>query len=82
MRCKDCVHCNVCGFSKELGLDQAEKMFDFKCVDFRNRADFENVIRCKDCKFAIKVDRVYLCEKTGKYMKFSDYCSYGKRKEK
>ena len=43
MTCKECAHCHVCEFAKEIGSDKAVKIFDFKCPDFQNKADVVNV---------------------------------------
>lgn len=82
MTCKDCAHCHVCGFAKEIGSDKAVKMFDFKCPDFQNKADVVNVVRCKDCKYLMLSDYYGECSK--RYMGIvlpDDYCSYGERKD-
>lgn len=50
MTCKDCIHCDVCLLCKEINADKAVRMFDFDCPDFRGKADFVEVVRCKDCK--------------------------------
>ena len=83
MTCKDCLHHKSCfnmafrcGYKAE-ALDGAEI-----CEDFKNKADFVEVVRCKDCK--------YWKNKNGGYREASntlsfvnnenkDFCSYGKR---
>ena len=64
--CMECIHFNPC---------------NTYCSAFKNKADFVEVVRCKDCK-----------HRTGTKMKcsmFDDiqmdrnhFCSYGERKEK
>ena len=78
MTCKDnCLHYEVCltAFSSKgmyLG-DDAEKM---EC--FKNKADFADVVRCKDCKhysggrFCFHFTDTVLAD---------DYCSYGERSD-
>ena len=42
--CKDCVHIDVC-FAKQLGTGECAEI----CRDYKNKADFVEVVRCKDC---------------------------------
>ena len=53
MTCKDCIHYDVCGTKEEkvsLGTRVKELVADnFTC--FKNKADFVEVVRCKDCKY-------------------------------
>ena len=34
MRCKKCLHCNVCAFAKEIKADEVVLRPDFKCPDY------------------------------------------------
>ena len=61
MTCKDCVHYDACGGFTPTDLDQ--DVFDYcvkgttdeipyidkRCGSFKNKADFVEVVRCKDC---------------------------------
>lgn len=38
MTCKDCIHLPVC------------QLMPSNCEHFKNKADFVEVVRCKDCK--------------------------------
>lgn len=82
--CKDCLHHKSCfnmafrcGYKAE-ALDGAEI-----CEDFKNKADFVEVVRCKDCKYWRDVKGGFckasnaLCEVNNKNY---DFCSYGERK--
>ncbi len=42
MTCKDCVHCAECKFFEPYHQY-------IKCNHFKNKADFVEVVRCKDC---------------------------------
>lgn len=97
MTCNDCLHGELCVsrtdttfFNKTeyRDLDNVEKF----CDDFKNKADFVEVVRCKDCKHYQGVDddtyssycelhteKVGYCDEAV-YMKPTDFCSYGERK--
>ena len=47
MTCKDCIHGEVC-LQQYSGLNQ-DQMFA-ECKKFKNKADFVEVVRCKDCE--------------------------------
>lgn len=88
--CKDCVHSEICLKQYE-GLNQ-EMMFK-ECKRFKNKADFVEVVRCKDCKHKLLTEgnRV-MCSRNAQKMEcFADwygltatddnhFCSYGERK--
>lgn len=81
MTCKDCIHHKSCfnmafrcGYKAE-ALDGAEV-----CEDFKNKADFVEVVRCKDCgvkgaAFCMAGD-IPLTETTGEM-----FCSLGERRD-
>ena len=93
MNCKDCVHEKVC-----------KNAYLFKvtppnvCGFFKNKADFVEVVRCKDCnQFSENIEGTRPIEGAdGKCfirmvhsidtqycgVCYDDYCSYGERKEK
>ena len=88
MTCKECVHFDICdSWYKDIeaqGLVVGE-MSQQICEDFKNKADFIEVVRCKDCKY-YEIHKPYVtlnCERDGKLipMKPDDFCSYGERKE-
>lgn len=59
MTCKDCVYKKKCANREEMvQLDEHiwDEMEDIPCVeyfckDFKNKADYVEVVRCKDCKY-------------------------------
>ena len=79
--CKDCIHKELCNTHGYIDADE--------CGCFKNKADFVEVVRCKDCQWATK--RIndnelfkYQCRNTiacGKPRREVDFCSYGERKE-
>ena len=96
MFCKNCVHHNVCltfsgGIVREVIMgNKADK----QCGLFKNKEDFVEVVRCKDCKHKVLTEsnRVMCSRNAQKMSCFAEwygltatndnnYCSYGERKE-
>ena len=49
--CKDCIHDGVCHIQEmSTGLEMEEYLKEFGCEDFKNKADFVEVVRCGKCK--------------------------------
>ena len=79
--CYECLHINVC---KAYEPEDA----DCICNQFKNKADFVEVVRCKDCKKWTKehtckeftADRSPLRGKITFVTEPNDFCSYGTRK--
>ena len=87
MACKDCLHCEICidYLAKCAEHGEAERINNL-CAKFKNKADFVEVVRCKDCKFSHEDYfgqwwcRKNLREET--LVKDENYfCSYGERKK-
>ena len=92
--CKDCLHYEVCECEDCLirAPEWVNKVEDF-CGCFKPKADYVEVVRCGECKFACfkyNTDKypfgLYACKKqpTGrayKKVKGNHFCSYGERKE-
>lgn len=71
MTCKDCLYYEVC----PLGL--AIKGKTGTCLKFKNKADFVEVVRCKDCKFR------YTSTCSARHERADmDYCSSGIPRER
>ena len=82
MTCKDCIHYDVCYHIEHYGrLIETEE----PCGGFKNKADFVEVVRCKDCKYCeqSKYSNVMFCDWHREYFrtKPDDFCSYGERKD-
>lgn len=62
-------------------------MTALQCVDNAPTADVVEVVRCKNCKYAIEGDAVfgitdYYCRKHGIHcLSATDFCSYGEKDE-
>lgn len=84
--CSDCFNFGDClqhEGTKYYGLDAACNNVEELCENFKNKADFAEVVRCKDCKFKklMSDGTTYACLKQQAYRKPTDFCSYGERKE-
>lgn len=80
MDCKDCIHYEVC---------ENGQWYETPCVRFKNKADFVEVVRCKDCKFALKhkySPHFYKCDGCnflrGRLVNGSFWCKIGIPKER
>ena len=88
MTCKDCIHYEVCA-TKEEKISLATKVKElvadnFTC--FKNKADFVEVVRCKDCKYGELDDPALpnqrFCRHNGcDWNNENHFCSYGERKK-
>lgn len=57
MTCKDCVHFEVCAY------DNATTEYSRLCAFVKPKADFVEVVRCKDCKHGRPIDKTKSPEK-------------------
>lgn len=76
MKCNDCIYEKMC-----------ESRYEREhCLSFKDKANFVEVVRCKDCAYCRYVDDVdiYKCDRRGFYSEEvmpTDYCSLGERRE-
>ena len=78
MTCENCIHYDVCVIVQHSNEDY-DHYTEFGCEDFKNKADFEEVVRCKDCD--IPHNKWTGCPKLNGLIPPPDFfCSYGKRK--
>lgn len=86
MNCKDCIHfkrCVVLGVELDMPHD---KEADKNCRHFKNKANFVEVTKCKDCKY-LRIDKNFQVGRYcalrniygGGYCNNNDYCSYGEK---
>ena len=79
MTCKDCVCYEI------LCRDTLQEDELTLCEYFKNKTDFVEVVRCKDCRqwngigFA---ENAGWCEKKDIGTLYNDFCSYGERRSK
>lgn len=88
-RCKDCIHFGIC----KKGFPWADGKGGGWCEDFKSKADYADVVRCKDCRYAyinffsansgVALCRHWTNHAEGKQaiMQHDDFCSYGERRE-
>lgn len=75
MKCNDCIYEKMC-----------ESRYEREhCLSFKDKANFVEVVRCKDCAYCRYVDDVdiYKCDRRGFYSEEvmpTDYCSLGERR--
>ncbi len=67
MTCNQCIHHRMCNVHGYADADD--------CSLFENKADFVEVVRCKDCKHWSNGDCYRL-----ELSRPDDFCSYGERK--
>lgn len=74
MTCKNCIHDRVCPHLKDT---EAEK-----CGAYTDKANYVEVVRCKDCRYASKcTDGYYMCKVDHRLAHDeTDFCSYGERR--
>ena len=84
MNCLDCIHYDACIDAERLDdsslitLIQHNDMTEW-CDIFKNKSDFVEVVRCKDC--AIPHNKWTGCPKLNGLIPPPDfYCGYGERK--
>lgn len=77
--CKDCLHEKVCKFADEkVSIATTVKETVHDCKDFKNKADFVEVVRCKDCKHQEQCSEFIMISGRDKDLVF---CSYGERSD-
>ena len=78
--CENCIHEKVCADSKECA--ESENLIIAVCGQFKNKADFVEVVRCKDCKYiqTMSDGKTLACIRQSAYRKPTDFCSYGEKR--
>ena len=85
-KCTECVHYGVC---KELVGEQKIRIADNacsfaeKCVAYKHKENFVEVVRCKDCKhrYTAASGVIFCTQHLTMSAKDDDFCSYGERRE-
>lgn len=83
MTCYDCIHTYPCKYDRFFGVGEVEN----KCHYFKNKADFVEVVRCKDCKHGHWYQEtchgkcVHYCDLTDLQIDKEHFCSYGERRD-
>ena len=71
MTCKDCLYYEMCYMVEHYGWSEE----DGTCVNFKNKADFVEVVRCKNCKHC---DHFYPSKAIGEEAVETWYCEWSK----
>lgn len=85
MTCKDCVHCRACHEMYLIAVSQEDDFFEINdadtCEDFKHKYSFAEVVRCKECKMARKIDNLgnFRCFVFQNTVKGIHFCSYGEK---
>lgn len=79
--CNDCIHYPACKSCWCAFWEHQEMTEDDYCKMFKDKADFIEVVRCKDCMYARQDKISCQCKKRGIYVGYLHYCGYGKKKE-
>ena len=83
MTCYDCIHCGACSDAGDSGFSCLKEDVS-KCKHFKNKADFVEVVRCRDCKYW-RTEHGGFCEASNALSEVNnannDFCSYGERKD-
>jgi hypothetical protein len=87
MTCKDCLYFkDVCNnyLADCTEHGEGDRVF-YPCTKFRNKADFVEVVRCKDCRYFdkgfINNNGFFVCSASGMEITETDFCSYGERRK-
>ena len=79
MTCREnCIHYDVCDY-----VSFTSTSMEKSCKDFKNKSDFVEVVRCKDCRhFVREFDIVGHCDYCGIHLDHAEsgFCSYGERR--
>ena len=79
-KCTECVHYGVCKvLVGEQQIRIADKACSFaeKCVAYKHKENFAEVVRCKDCK---QYNGHRHCTYFEQTVLDNDFCSYGERR--
>lgn len=90
--CHECLHYEVCRLligERELYINDMACRFPESCGGYKKKADYTEVVRCKDCKHWIHMEdgfgdctnrRFHLDGHADPSMKMDDFCSCGERR--
>ena len=83
MNCKKCIHFNVCPKAKN-----PENYAIQGCKDFKDKENYAEIVRCKDCQFYIPYGNFRFKGKTMRFCHLQNrlscelgFCDEGKRKK-
>lgn len=80
--CGDCIYYPICG----QWVEESETFPEIEggCKVFKSKADFVEVVRCKDCRYFTEGMAIGMCKRIEDKpiipCRFDHFCSYGERK--
>ena len=87
LTCENCIHSSVC---TPYNTPNDEYPNIGKCPHFKDKADYVEVVRCKDCEHCDsyypkkakgeEAKIAYYCKSLDCITKPTDFCNYGKKK--
>lgn len=90
MTCYNCIHFDNCldnGKTRYYGTNIACNDVEERCKFFKNKSNFIEIIKCRDCESFISRDGDSWCEEHSDgwgdhivYVDEDDFCSFGARK--
>ena len=76
--CKDCLKYDICPFNSETHEKE-------NCKYFKDKTNFVEVVRCKDCLYATEryghINCTHGVPYRNSWNKLDEYCSHGVRKD-
>lgn len=88
MTCQKCIYYDICLHVRDSGENFEKATELFGCKMFKEKSNFVEIVRCKDCKFCRSIDCFedthYFCDYDYKRhieVKRDDFCNYGERRE-
>lgn len=83
--CENCVHYEMCQWHEPMIPDNIITFFPHNedCSLFKNKADYVEVVRCKDCGMSRETEdeRYVFCMQFADTVDCQAFCSYGERKD-
>ena len=80
MNCKDCIHEKVCVIIAFPEAFQNTKWENAPCDHCTNKADYVEVVRCKECRNFKSISGATCCTRYGIAVQEDCFCSQAERK--
>ena len=78
--CGDCIHADLC--EKDIALPEFSRRSPAYCEGFKDKADFVEVVRCKECKYFAGVSGIVgWCTDMDVAKSEKGYCDHGERRD-
>ena len=89
MTCNDCLHLKACEDIAWICRHEFDDQRAERCYQFKNKADFVEVVRCKECKYLHTNGKCYQYPMTSELcddgivlgVEEDHFCGYGERKD-